>query len=145
MSTDKTLERNGIEFEEGNILLKIARAGGANQSFNKVAAEIGLKRRQQIEANDLDDDEALRIAAELYGRHVVLSWQTEKPDWDGDDADPARWVDGIENANGDIVPDTTENRIAFFIDVPDFLMSVKRVADNYAYYRKAILHEMGKK
>jgi hypothetical protein len=137
MKTDVALETGGIEFEYGNVLLKVARAGGQNQSFNKAVAELANKHRRALEANMMDNDEAQKIGAEIYAKHVVLKWQTKL---EGSD----EFVDGVEDADGNLVPDTVENRVAFFLEVPDFLIEVKRIAENFAYFRANQAEQMAK-
>lgn len=143
--TDADSERNGIWFEMGNVNVKLARAGGANQAFNKAASELAMKHQRALQANALEDDEARRIAVELYASTVVVKWQTEVPDFDGDEDDDAnRWTDGVEVNDGEILPDTVENRVKFLLDVPEFFAEIKRVADNYGMYRRALAETTAK-
>ena len=130
--TSPKLETEGIRLDFPGARIMVARAGGANQAYNKAMKRIAAKHRQALENRTLDDDLALKSLRRAYAETVVVDWQTEK---DGE------WVDGIEDENGNIVPATADAIEAIFIAIPDLFMQVKTEAENFSNFLASNLEE----
>jgi hypothetical protein len=118
--TEKNLEKTGIEINYGSFSFTIARAGGANQKYNK-ALEIATKPfRRAIETEAMDDERSREILMEVYSKVVVLGWK------------------GVTDKEGKKQNFTSENCLKLFKDLPDLFEDIKHQANQSALFRKSI-------
>ena len=127
--TDQNLETAGIVLNYGqnakgeNIDIRIARAGGSNSKFSKVAEQVLKPFRRQISNESMDPaklDELFRV---IYARSVVLGWT------------------GVEDEDGNPLPFNEANVVKLFNDLPDLFADVRAQAEKQALFRKIGLEE----
>lgn len=116
--TDTDLEaETGITLDFGQgAKVTIHRAGGSNRKFSTVSKRVFKPYRQQINANTLDENLAVKLLATIYAEAVVLDWEGIK--------------DGEE-----LVPFTKANAIAIFVKFPEFFNAIRREAEDAANFR----------
>lgn len=73
-TTDKELEVNGVEVDYGDFSLFLARAGGANQMFEKRMATLCAPYRRQIETGTMPTEKQKQIMRQAYSETVVKGW-----------------------------------------------------------------------
>lgn len=135
LKTSPKLETEGTFLEMGNNRVRIARAGGMNHAFNAAIQAAHKKWGRAIELDVLSDDKSREILYDVYAKHVIKEWQTDVAP-EGSEPD---WRDGIEGPNGEVIPATAENIVAYFADVPDFFLECKKHAEASQFYRQALL------
>lgn len=118
--TDTAKEVDGVVIQYGkNLRVRLARAGGANESFRKVVEEARRPYARLIANDLLEEDTAKDIVYEAYAKAVVLEWS------------------GVYDAEGKEIPFTVDNCIAQFKKYPDFFSFVFTESQRLANYRKA--------
>lgn len=137
---DSKKETAGIEVEydigSGEpIIVRIARAGGANVGF-KTAAEKATRvyRRSGIELASLPHGTQDKITRDLYARHVVIGWSGMY-----DEPTPeqiANTPEG-ETPKGDPIPFSEAKCIELFTELPDFLNFIIAEATAFQNFRRA--------
>jgi hypothetical protein len=137
MRTSPQLETEGIKLELGNCRLTLARAGGANQRYQAAMVAAHKKHGRAAELDVMPDEVGRRIVYEIWAETVVKLWETDvAPEGEAPD-----WKPGIDDGNGGLLPFTVENAIAFFTEVPDFFLEVKKTAENAQFYRQSLLDD----
>lgn len=130
--TDENLEVSGIVLNYGvnsngqNIDIRIARAGGANTKFAKVAEQVLKPFRRQLNNETMDNtklDELFRI---IYARTVVLGWS------------------GVQDEAGNPMAFNEDNVVKLFNDLPDLFKDVREQAEKQALFRKEALEDESK-
>lgn len=131
-ATDSKLENDGIVLNYGvndhgeNIDIRIARAGGQNTKFAKVA-EVVLKPYRRQLANENMDPKALdKLFHVIYAKAVVVSWA------------------GVRDPEGLLIPCTEENVVKLFNDLPDLFADIRQAADKASLFRATVLEEESK-
>lgn len=130
--TDQSLEQEGIVLNYGqnskgeNIDIKIARAGGHNTKFAKVAEQVLKPYRRQI-ANETAERVVMENAMRtIYARSVVIGWS------------------GVEDEDGKPMPFTEENCIKLFTDLPDLFSDLREQAEKQTLFRREALETESK-
>lgn len=121
--TDPELERVGVEFDYGDAVITLARAGGGNRAYKTALAKSVRPYRAAIDAETIRDEQLFPLLVTPFVEHVVLNWQTRRTD--------GTLVQGIESAEGvdaPVMPFTKENAIAFLKDVPEFFYKLSSAA-----------------
>jgi len=136
LKTSPRLEQQGVTFEQGNTRVTLRRAGGANVAFNAAMAKIQKDHGRALKLDIMPEDKATALMYEVFAEHVVVKWETLV---DG------TWVDGIEGGDGDVVPASFENVVAYFNDVPEWFNIVKANAEDIQYYREALISHLAGK
>jgi hypothetical protein len=72
--TNKKAESEGVWLRYGDARIKIARAGGNNKEYAKVAAQIQRKAKQHINSNETGDI-VIEYLADLYVKTIILDWR----------------------------------------------------------------------
>lgn len=130
--TDSNIEKQGIVLEYGfnakgkPISIRVARAGGSNEQFNKVLEHEMKPYRRQIQTETMDNKLAERLMQKVYARTIVLDWEN---------------VDIEKTENGPAIPDAPfneENALRLFADLPDLWSDIQKQAANVSLYRKEI-------
>jgi hypothetical protein len=135
--TSADSEKNGVSFIFENARVTMARAGGDNKPYNKALAEWVAKNKKALEVDAISNDVARRHLQELFASYVIVNWEIDE-NFDKPDTD-AKWVVGIENEAGEIVPFSRENVIATLDDLPDFFLKLKQLAEDQQNYRAALV------
>lgn len=111
--SDTTAEQEGVELDYGPFRVTIARAGGANKSYERLLEALTKPYRRAIQLETLDSKVSEKIMKEALARAVVLNWEVlvdaeGNPDPDGKD-----WKQGVEDPDtGELLPFTWENVFA---------------------------------
>ena len=125
--TSQHLEKNGIELQYGEndkgeeILIRIARAGGANSAYNKRLEALVKPYRRQITSETIDNRVLEKLILQAFAETVVLGWS------------------GVEDAEGNALECTVENVIKLFTDLPDLFKDVQDQAQKSVLFREEIL------
>lgn len=126
-ATDAEIERTGVELDYGNgLILRIARAGGANAHYMKTFQSVTAAYKRAIEAETLPTEKGDELAREVFARSVLLGWEgvTKNDLYDDGDETP--------------VEATMENKIKFFEALPDVFRDVQAQAAKAALFRRNI-------
>lgn len=113
--TDPELERVGVEFDYGDAIITLARAGGSNRAYKTALAKAVRPYRAAIDAETIRDEQLFPVLVIPFVEHVILNWVTRRTD--------GTLVPGIESPDGvdaEPLPFTKENAVAFLKDVPEF-------------------------
>lgn len=125
--TDANLEKSGIELEYGEnskgqpILIRIARAGGANSAYNKRLEVLTKPYRRQIQTETIDNKVLEKIVAQAFAETVVLGWE------------------GVEDEDNNELTFSVDNVVKLFNDLPDLYKDIQEQAQKTALFRQEIL------
>jgi len=72
--TDNTKESSGIMKRFGPITLKLARAGGSNDKYRRVFAEVFEEYQRMMELNELPEEKTRELLYTVYARSIILDW-----------------------------------------------------------------------
>lgn len=129
-ATDKNLEKTGIELEYPNedglpsTVIRIARAGGANERYSKVLEAKCKPYRRQIQTETITPEKMEQIMREVYAETVVLGWQN---------------VDIPATENGPAMPNAPfshENCVRVFKDLPELFVDIQNQASKAALFKR---------
>jgi hypothetical protein len=132
--TDSNLEKLGKEviFADGAVKIKLARAGGANQKFEKILTANSKPYRRAIQAELISNEKANELLMATYAEAVVISWETLVEKEDGTE----EYVNGLMlEGSDDIQPATKENILKVFKAVPDLFKEIAEEANKLTNYR----------
>ena len=130
--TDQDLEVNGIVLNYGkndkgqNIDFRIARAGGGNTKFAKVAEAVLKPYRRQLNNETLDITVLDGLFRIIYAKAVVLGWS------------------GVEDENGKSLEFNEQNVVKVFEDLPDVFADVRAAAEKASLFRRQALEDESK-
>lgn len=125
--TDKQLEQEGIVLDYGDGLeLRIRRAGGSNQRFEKVTQQKFRKYDRLVKNDLLETDQMREVMREVLAETVVISWK------------------GVTDREGNELPFTKENCIQLFKDLPDLFDDVLEQSRKASLFKQTILEEEAK-
>lgn len=133
--TSDNLEVKGIHLDYGGFRVTIARAGGANKRFAKIADAKSKPYRRAIQTETLDADVSMRLLREVYAEAVVVNWEVKQED---------KWVQGIEGPDGKVLPFNRGNILKTFEALPDLFMDIQSQATKVGLYRETMLEEDSK-
>lgn len=108
--SDTAAEQEGVELDYGPFRVTIARAGGANKSYERLLEALTKPYRRAIQLETLDPKISEKIMKEALARAVVLNWEVlvdadGNPDSTGED-----WKPGVEDPDtGELLPFSWEN------------------------------------
>ncbi len=131
--TDSTLEKQGKEFlfADGNVKVKLCRAGGANQKFEKILAANSKPYRRAIQAELLSNDKANELLMSTYAEAVIIFWYTLVENEQGE----KNWVEGVMLEDGEIHPANVENVTQVFTLLPDLFKEIAEEANKITNFR----------
>lgn len=81
-TTDKNLETDGIYVEIGEAKFLIARAGGSNKKFAKIARKRLAPFNEAVRRGAVDEETSLKVLVEIYADSVILGWENVTDDKD---------------------------------------------------------------
>lgn len=137
MKTSEKLEVEGVQLELGNCRLTLARAGGANQRYGAAMLAAHKKHGRAIDLDVMPDEMGRKIFYTIWAETVVKVWETNV----APDGEEPEWKPGIDDGNDGLLPFTVDNAVAFFLDVPDFFLAVKKTAEDAQFYRQQLLDD----
>lgn len=125
--TDTSLEREGLWLEYGTnsqkqpIEIKIARAGGSNETYLK-KLEFRLKPHKRLIQNDASEMRPIieKVVREVYAETVILDWR------------------GVEDRTGNPMPFSKENALKLLTDLPDLYADILEQSTKAALFRKEL-------
>lgn len=123
--TDETMEGETglwIAFPNGR-RIRILRAGGSNKRFTRAFQTAIRPYERAMKRGTMDQEVSEGIMRELYARYVVVAW------------------DGINDADGDEVPFTTNNVVGFFDAFPEIFNELVTLASNAATFSEEMIAE----
>jgi hypothetical protein len=154
--TDAALEKAGIDLDYGEFRVKIARAGGSNDRFAKIFEAKMKPVRRAVQTETLENSRAESLLREAYAEGVILEWAVRvATDKAGKPLDPpvlasgyakankgkepegTAFIQGIEAADGSILPYTNENVVATLQALPDLFADIREQAGKVGLFRKA--------
>lgn len=130
--TNGNLEISGVDLNYGDndsgnpILIKVARAGGANKNFQRVLQELSRPHKRAIATDSINPDVSEAIMRKVYARTVVLGWE------------------GVEDEQGNPIPFNVENAEQLFADLPDLFADLREQANSIAIFRADVLDNIAK-
>jgi len=124
--TDPEVERKGILLDYGSFRIRIARAGGANKRFLKVLDHKTRPYKQALKAEQLDEDIADSVMAEVYADAVILGWETKV---DG------QFKSGIESETGELLPFTAQNVTKTLLALPELFADIRQQSSQFQNFR----------
>jgi hypothetical protein len=124
--TNEGIEKSGLLLNYGEnskgapINIRVARAGGANRKFEKVA-DIKLKPyRRQIQQGLISNAAVEKLLVEIYAESVVIGWEN------------------VEDADGNPMAFSVENCVKLLTDLPDLFKDIQDQAQRGAIFRDDI-------
>lgn len=117
--TDPEKEKNGVLLEYGlnskkePITFLVAREGGRNVQYQKVAEHVFKPYRRQIQHNQIDPEVLEDLLAQVYAKAVVKGWS------------------GVEDENDNELPFCEANVKKLLTDLPVVFDAIKEVARDY--------------
>jgi hypothetical protein len=123
--TDTAREKSGAVFEYGDIKVRVARAGGANDRFTRLTIQKMQPYRRMLQAqqNKLDANTIalLRtIQTEVFAETVVLGW------------------DGIADREGKDIPFSKVNCLQLLQQLPDFFDQLSGFAQDMSNFQSSV-------
>lgn len=129
--TDTQIEKEGIDLDYGpnkdlpadengnhpSIIIRIARAGGANEAFNKRIEALSKKHRRKIQNDIMEASELREMTMQAVADTVVLGWQN------------------VTDAAGNPLPFSRDNVLKLFKELPDLFNDVQEQAAKAALFR----------
>lgn len=128
--TDESLEKTGIYLDYSSFRVLVARAGGANRAFNKAIEAKTKPYRRAIQSDLMDREKLVDLVRQAFVETCVLGWEVKQGE-----GDEAKWVPGIENENGEIVPFTKAAVVDAFRKLPDLYDDIQEQAAKAALFR----------
>lgn len=108
--SDTAAEQEGVELDYGPFRVTIARAGGANKSYERLLEALTKPYRRAIQLETLDAKVSEKIMKEALARAVVLNWETLVDAEGNPDASGTDWKQGVEDPDtGELLPFSWEN------------------------------------
>jgi len=108
--SDLAAEQQGLTLDYGPFRVTIARAGGANKSYERIMTALTKPYTRAIQTETLEPRISTAIMQEAMAKAVILNWEVLVGD------DPEKddsWKQGIEDPEtGDILDFTWENVFA---------------------------------
>ena len=104
--TDQDLEKEGFALEYGDTTFVIARAGGANQKYQRNVERKMRPYRSAINSGTMNEDTARKLMAEAYAETIILAW------------------DGVTDREGNVLEFTVENVTKVLMDLPDLFNEI---------------------
>lgn len=104
---DENVEKDGIVLDYGDAKIRIARAGGSNQKYNKTIARLSKPHKRSIQTETIDLKTLDALMVEAYAEAVVISWE------------------GVNDRDGKPIAFSKKACIKLFTDLPELFADVK--------------------
>lgn len=130
--TDSDKEKNGVPLEYGlnskkePITFTVAREGGRNVQYQKVAEHIFKPFRRQIQHNQIDPQVLEELLAQVYAKAVVKGWK------------------GVEDEHDEPLEFNEANVVKLLVDLPVVFDAIKEVARDFNQFLLESLEEDAK-
>lgn len=148
LKTDPSLEKKGVEVNYGTFRVTLARAGGANKTYERLLEVRTQPHRRAMKTETMDNVVALDIMRGIYADSIILHWESKNTegDWEVGVEAPPPMVDGVPNMDApiEILPYNRENVVGAMETLPELLMWFQEDANKLALYRVQYLEEDSK-
>lgn len=135
--TDADVERKGILLDYGPnkdlpadaegkhpvIMIRIARAGGANEAYNKRIEALSKKHRRKIQNDALEIAELREMTMQAVADTVVIGWEN------------------VTDKDKNPLPFNRDNVLKLFKQLPDLFNDVQEQAAKAALFRMSLREE----
>lgn len=129
--TDAVIEKDGLWLDYGDFMIRVARSGGANKSFQKAIEKMARPYRRAIATESMPAEKADEIMMAAYANAVVKDWKVR----DEDD----NWTHGIEDPEGgDLLAVNPANVLATFKLLPELYADVQEQASSWALFKASL-------
>jgi len=124
---DTTREQGGVTMDLGDLgQIQVARAGGANVSYEKALLAASKPHRRAFQAGVIDEKVAKKIMVDVYADTIILGWS------------------GLKDENGADFPFSKDNARKLLTDLPDLFAQIRAVAEDQTLFRQEILEQDAK-
>ena len=114
--TDAELEKKGFALEYGDAVFIIARAGGANESYQRFVEHKMRPHRTSVNAGTMAESTSRKILIEAYSEKIILAW------------------DGVTDENDEPLEFSKENVVKVLTDLPDLFEDIVRESSRVSNY-----------
>lgn len=120
--TSDSKETVGVPLQFGQnskgepIVFTVAREGGRNVQYQKIAEQIFKPYRRQIQHQTIDPIVLDNLLAQVYAKAVVKGWE------------------GVEDENDEPMPFSEENCLKLLVDLPVVFDAIKETARDFNQY-----------
>ena len=115
--TDESLEAKGIRVRIADSVFIVARAGGSNERFRKVAEAKTRPLRRRIETNTIEAEELNRVMAEIFAESVLLGWEN------------------VTQRDGTPLTFSRDNVVKLLLDLPDLFQVLQEESKTLANFK----------
>lgn len=134
--TNTNFEKTGVWVDLGVARIKVARAGGSNQAYQRRLTALTKPHRRAIQSGNMDNDLLQDLLAQVYASDVILDWETKD--------DMGNYHKGIENSDGEIVPVNYDNVYRVLTDLPDLFSEITEYASAGDLFNAQMLDAIAK-
>jgi hypothetical protein len=120
-SSEGDLEKDGKWFTIGTMEFKLSRAGGNNTEFLKMLRKHVTPLKRLIDAGHIVEKQSQAALAKVFAGCIVKDWRN---------------VYGRDRV---LLPYSKENCITLLTDLPNLLLELNKIVDNFDNFRKADL------
>lgn len=120
------LERDGKWFSLGTMQFKLARSGGNNVEFLKSFRKRMLPMKKLIDSNQLPEKQSQRLLAQVLSEAVVRDWKD------------------VIGRDGQPIPYSKDACLQLFTELPNLMLAVNQIADNFENFQNEQLEEDAK-
>jgi len=137
--TDPAKEQSGITKDFGDFVITAARAGGSNEAYGRIMAELYLPYEQVMALDEMPDDKARELWYIGVARTVIKGW------WFKDKSAVGGLVAGLGlDENGEVVPATEENIVELFKAAHELFIDIRTFAERRENYSRANMQAAAK-
>lgn len=95
--SDISAEQEGVILDYGAFRVTIARAGGANKSYERILEALTKPYRRAIQLETLDPKVSEKIMKEAMAKAIILNWEVLVDAEGNPDPDGTDWKQGLED------------------------------------------------
>jgi len=135
--TDSKVEREGILLDYGPnkdlpvdaegkhpiMMIRIARAGGSNDAYNKRIEALSKKHRRKIQNDAMEISELREMTMHAVADTVILGWEN------------------VTDAEGKLLPFSRDNALKLFQELPDLFNDIQEQAAKATLFRAHLREE----
>jgi hypothetical protein len=141
--TDPAKEQAGIVKDFGDFVVTVARAGGSNEAYGRIMAELYLPYEQVMALDEMPEDKARELWYQGVARTVIKHWAFKSPDPENHKKTILRDGLGIDD-QGQVVPATEANIIELFKAAHELFIEIRSFAERRENYSRANMQAAAK-
>lgn len=128
--TDPEREKAGVVLNYDTFRVTVARAGGANKNFQKIATAETKPFQRLIEMKALGDDKGHELMASIFAKSVILKWEV---------LEAGEWKVGIRDLDETtVIDDTPDNRVKILKLLPELFVDIVNQAKDFSNFNQAM-------